>query len=681
MSTKVKQAVDSVTGSINAILSILDGTIPLSSWIMDKIGALNPLQFVLTLLQRVVGYDRVVEFLTETIVIGLPSIEDNVKISLIESLKNLFSCSVNPLINEAILREGIVLDLSSIDLLGTMKQCPLNTIFDDVTFNGTYFYFDVDRFIIPDQLENSTDLNAVIWFAKNRSSDRTVWYGSDKQNEEHENLSIENETSPGTLPSENNGLITLEYSEKSSWLKDSVGNEMSLQVPHGNCLHVFLGNSKGITDEIIPSYDEIVSKTEQFKSFSTSLENELNNFEEKIIGEQTIEEQEATQGDIDVINKLMNSLKNGISISSILPNLPINEDNGKRLLSIGDTEINISDYAYNSTKEDLKEENKGYKMELERIAETYQYMLPQENYYFNKTLFEFNADYIKAIKLFDSKVLAIQIINLLTGCFDVKLNLSFEERLVRNEVEKMIQKIINSEDITAVSDCFFTFSNDEYNLLLDETEKERIGKYTGGEYGYGSTIDYSKIYKEINAISNSATLSEQISNIEHAFNEISRTIKPEIYQDVDEFSINFDFLNNLLMGLMQTIVYGIISPKFYMLIAINLKIMGKVPNFDLAGFISSFKSLLLNLIKSIVDSILSKLNEWLVSIVKDLIARLSDRLLLEQYEYYIQLLMKCIRTFRRLFGNKDWNMADVEYADIVSINANEDYEVITNTNC
>lgn len=681
MSTKVKQAVESVSGQINAILSILDGTIPLSTLLMDKIGALNPLQFVLSILQRVVGYDRVVDFLTETIVIGLPSIEDNVKISLIESLKNLFSCSVNPLINETILREGVVLDLSTIDLLGIMKQCPLNTIFEDVTFNGTYFYFDIDRFTIPDQLENSTDLNAVIWYSKNRSSDRTVWYGSDKQNEEHEILSVENEYSQGTLPSENNGLITLEYTEKSSWIKDSVGNEMAIQVPHGNCLHVFLGNSKGVTDEIIPSYDEIASKTEQFKLFSDELENGLNNLKEKQLTDVTIEEQEETQNDINVINNLKNSLKNNISIESILPNLPIDSFNGKRLITIGDTDINISEYAYSATKENLMDENKQYKSELERIAETYQYITPQENYYFNKTLFEFNADYIKSIKLFDSKVLAIQLVNLLTGCFDVKLNLSFEERLVRNEVEQMIKKIINGEDVTSVSDCFFTFSNDEYNLLLDETEKERIGKYTGGEYGYGSTIDYSKIYDEINAISNSATLSEQISNIGHAFNEISRTIKPEIYQDVDEYSINFDFLNNLLMGLMQTIVYGIISPKFYMLIAVNLKIMGKVPNFDLAGFIASFKTLLLNLIKSIIDDMLSKLSEWLISIIKELISRLSDRLLLEQYEYYIQLLMKCIRTFRRLFGNKDWNMADVEYADIVSINANDDFTEITNTNC
>jgi hypothetical protein len=289
-----------------------------------------------------------------------------------------------------------------------------------------------------------------------------------------------------------------------------------------------------------------------------------------------------------------------------------------------------------------------------------------------------------SVKFFDAKVVAAQIINILTGCFDMSLNISFEERLIRNEVERMLQKIIENDETATVSDCFFTFSNDEYDLLVDKTEKERIGRYTGDEYAYGAPIDYEKIYEELDKISSSATLSEQVTAFSRAINEISRTIKPEEYELTDRFSLDFSFLNNLLRSLTLSMVYSVISPKIYVLMAINLKVMGREPNFDVTGFIEYFKTMLLGLIKSITDAILKQITDWLLSLVKDLVRRLADRLLLEQAEYYIRLLMSCMRRFRLLLGNEDWNMADVDYADIVSTAENGyagSMSSVINTNC
>jgi hypothetical protein len=118
--------------------------------------------------------------------------------------------------------------------------------------------------------------------------------------------------------------------------------------------------------------------------------------------------------------------------------------------------------------------------------------------------------------------------------------------------------------------------------------------------------------------------------------------------------------------------------------AINLKIMGRESNFDITGFIEYFKTMLLSLIKAITDAILRQITDWLISLVKDLVRRLADRLLLEQAEYYIRLLMSCMRAFRLLLGNEGWNMSDVDYADIVST-AENGYTgrmpSVINTNC
>ena len=683
MSVKARQSVESVSSSINAILSVLNGVTPLSVERTTNGFSinLNPFQFVVSILQRIAGYDRIVEFLSEIVAYGLPMLEDSMKIALIESLKDLFSCSVNPIIGETLINEGVVLDLSTVDLMNILERCPIGTDNEMFRTNGSFFYFDVDRFSVPDQLERCKDLNAVIWYTKHRAMDRTVWYGYEYQDEDHEALLAQNGLSPGTFASEKNGVITMEYSEQYSGLKDSIGNPLKPdQCPASNCLHIFLGNTKGITSQAIPSYDEIAEKNEEFLAFKTSITSLLASLNARMLLTSDIDEQANLQCEIDITEKIKNAIDNGVPVSTILPNLPIDEETDRRYIVIGDVTIYLSEYTYTHTKFDLAEEKKQHNVELSQIANQYQYRQPQENYYYGKTLFEFNTDYVMSVKFFDSKVLYAQIMDVMTGCFGISLNLSFEERLVRNEVEKMLQHVIENDDETIVNDCFFTFSNDEYNLLVDETEKERIGKYTGDSYAYGATIDYDKIYEELNKVSSSATLSEQVSNFKHAINEISRTIKPDEYNGTDKFSLNFSFLNNLLRSLTLSMVYGIISPKVYILMAINLKILGRNPNFDVAGFIEYFKTMLINLIRSITDNILSQMNDWLVSLAKELVQRLADRLLFEQAQYYTQLLMSCMRAFRIMWGNQDWNMANVEYADIVSTE-NTIIGTPTNTNC
>ncbi len=667
-----RQSVDSVSGSINAMLSVLDGVTPLDvERTTNGISAtLNPFQFVMSLLQRVAGYDRVVTFITELAVNGLPMFEDSLKIALIEALKDLFSCSVNPILSKDIINQGVILDLSSIDLLNIMNRCPLGNENKVFKTNGSFFYFDVDRFTIPDQLERCKDLNAVIWYVKHRADDRTVWYGYEHQDEEHEILTVANPENniPGSLPSAKDGVITLEYSEDMSKLKDCQ-NQHRVMSPSviNNCLHVFLGNTKGIpTTGEDTSSDDIVSKTEDFMNVLDSLTEKLKGLEAELESATKIDEKADLQCQVDLVNKIIDAIKNGKKISEAAPGLPVEQDTGKHYVTVGDSVIRMSDYTYNHTKSDLAGLNKALKIRRKQVAEHYVYRTPEDNYYYHKSLFEFNTDYVMSVKFFDSKTLADQIMDIMTGCFGISLNISFEERLIRNEVEKMLAKVIENTETVTISDCFFTFSNDDYNMLVDETEKERIGRYTKDDYAYGSVIDYDKIYEELNKVSSSATLSEQVTNITRAFNEVSRSIKPEMYDETDEFALNFSFLNNLLRSLTLSMVYNIISPKIYLLMAINLKIMGKEPNFNVQSFLEMFKTLIISLVRSIADKIMEQMTEWLLSLVKDLVARLGDRLLLEQAGYYMRLLMSCMRAFRLMWGSEEWNMADVEYADIVS---------------
>lgn len=674
MNNKSIQNAQSASSAINATLSVLNGTTPVATNSVNGISvSLNPFQYIIKLLQSIVDYDKIVNFITELTVYGLPMIENSVKISLTEALKNLFSCSVNPVISERIINEGVVLDLSTIDLLNILDRCPLDSENEIQKTKASFFYSGTEGFTIPDQLEKCSDLNAVIWFVKHRANDRTVWYGSSTQGDEHELLTLQSK------PSSKDGVITMEYSEKASSLTDSMNDKLSVQVPHGNCLHVFLGNTKGVTDEPYPNSDDLEYKTECFNNFSKSLKEILNELEDEIEESNSIEEKSSLTYDLQFVNKLLKGIENGVSVDTIAPDMLVDQNTGKRYITINNHKIEIDEYTYTHTKNDLANENVSLEGQRSERAEGYSYRTPSQNYYYHKKLFEFNTDYITSIDFFDTKVIISQIVNILTGCFDISLNLSFEERLVRNEVEKMITKIVNNDN-TVVSDCFFTFSNEEYNLLLDETEKEHMGLYSGDGSAYGTKIDYDLIYDELNKISNSATLSEQITNINRAFNTISSSIKPETYSQTQEFALNYDFLNNILKGLTLSVVYGIISPKIYLLMAINLKIMGREPNFDLPSFIELFKNMLIDTIRGITDKILEEMRDWLVSLVKDLVVLLSGKLLMEQAQYYMRLLTNCMRSCTLLWsgGTQDWNMDDVNYADIYQLNGGDE---AINTNC
>ena len=251
--------------------------------------------------------------------------------------------------------------------------------------------------------------------------------------------------------------------------------------------------------------------------------------------------------------------------------------------------------------------------------------------------------------------------------------MSIEERLIRKEVEEMITKVITTGD-SAVNDCFFSFSNDDWNTMMSDTENERLGLYTNDDYGYGMKIDYDRMLEQINSISESATEEEQISVINGAIMEISRAVSPN--DNDSTVDVNFDFIDNILKNLCYVLVCSIVSPKMYILMSINLKLMGREANFDLHGFITSFKTMLVKLIRTIVDDMMEQLKQWLMSFVNELAKQLGEKLLKEQAEYYIRLMAQCVRCFNLFgLGTEDWNMANVQYADIYGT---EDDEPINN---
>ena len=575
----------------------------------------NPFPFLMDCFKSTTGYNTLIKILSKFIMLGLPAVEIAVKGVLLANIKNILSCAIDPFISDEILRNGIVFNLQQIDITDTLRYSPLDEI-------GKYYYFDnyepstetdstgkKKQNYKPkdvDDLKVSKDFNCLIWYMKHIASFREVWGQQPDVTGERTNVIENNDTYWNDKKKKcrkGAGIVTLEYNVHPEGLRNAEGNGLSsgeasyagLQTPYGECLHVFLGNVKE------KSIEDIKTQQEKYKTATealTSANKNISNAEkgiEDIKKQQKKYEQDRKRGNItqehytvliDDCRKQIEDIKNNIQTTKVEIKNYI-KDKVKAIKELRKTQASMTNANYRSIT---------------------------ENYYYRRTLVEFNTDYVMSLKLFDSKVVTAQLLDSLMGLLNIDLNLTYKQMLIKNEVKKMVQMIVETDD-TVVSDCFFTFTNDDYNAMLEKAELNRAKLFSiNGEQNTTTTIDPKEILRSLNELDDSAIQSGDTTVIEHALTEISGNITTmdAMEGDAINFGARMNFIENLMNNLAYVITSAVLSPKVYLLILINLEILGKDTNFNLEGFIGQFKQLIASLIRTIRDQLIKYLVDELM---------------------------------------------------------------------
>lgn len=613
----------------------------------------NPIDLLVDFFKTTKGYDWLIDTVSHYISYGLPALELSVKGVLLANLRTILSCSVSPFITENMIKNGVVFNLNEIDLLNIFNYSPLNKNQDNP---GKYYYFGCDPedgINIIDDLKNSRDLNAVIWYAKNTPGDRVVWR---KESDINKPVVLVN----STKQVKSNGIATIEFNGRSSGLKNSEGGEFYVQEPIDNCVHVFIGNCTELPQEnhdnerltkIINDYRRN-AKTQAIERGATA--EELNKIDQDC------------NADLNKLTELDSTIigANGQTISDLTIELnTIHEA------------INIpSELA--GTNEIIEKEKK---TELLRVITPPQYPSATSNYYYRRLLFEWNTDFIMSMKLFDEKVVAAQLIDALTDClrFNGTITLTAQMQFVQNQLKDLVTKIIETDE-GVVSDCFFSFTNDKYNDLLNEVEINRAN-LSALNSETTNTIPYTEdVMASLNTLSHDATKEELQSAISGSVFAATSASAPNEYDKTGNLMVdinaNMSIIDQLLTKLVYVIVLTIMQPKIYILLMANLKLLGNDPNFDLVKFIQQFKDLISELIKSVRDNILEYFKNQLITVLQELVKTLAIRLTQEQYQYYITLLTHCINCLKIHRNQYDWIQDDVDYADITELNQTENQE-------
>lgn len=295
---------------------------------------------------------------------------------------------------------------------------------------------------------------------------------------------------------------------------------------------------------------------------------------------------------------------------------------------------------------------------------------------FNKSIYKFNNDYLRSIKLFEPKIILTSLLNaILEGGIKIlsDLDINIKKTYIDGILSQVIKNIIENDDYS-VNDCYYKFDNDDWNKMLDNMEKQ---KYTSGDLSSEENLEFRE--NVINGINDSFSSDKQdrSETIKYFINDVSATASTNyelVYGLATNLKIGLSnaWLSELLLQIITPFANALFSPQVMLLFYINFETMGIVSSTEMFDF-NKLISFIINKFLSILTSAIINIKDIIVKIIYDF---LEEKLLptiityfaflsLESSMAWIELLteaLECLPTFK---NDRVSLIDEVNYADII----------------
>lgn len=302
---------------------------------------------------------------------------------------------------------------------------------------------------------------------------------------------------------------------------------------------------------------------------------------------------------------------------------------------------------------------------------------------FNKSIYEFNSDYLNNIQVFNPRLVITEMINsLLNGSLllDLNPNYSIQTKVIEAKLGKIIKQALEVED-TTVDDCFFIFSNDEFNSALKNMELQKYGaKELNSETSPAIKIDPNLGIDAINEINSMATMEEKLTSISKTVYDIAAIPTQDASVEItDKFSLGYneEWIKEVVFALVKPLARAIFTPKVMMLFLINFQIMGLININDVNSLnevvdliLKKMIAIVLSLINFIKDKIIVFLMDLFYETIKPLLIKWGIVVLKEKLDAWIDLLEEAIRCIPLFDFNRysvQTDIDNVNYADITQV--------------
>lgn len=663
--------IDMAQAMADKVLIILDLIQSNKSYPLD----LNAMSFLMDILKSLgVSFDVIEEWLTNFLVYVIPTLELSTKAYLLSNLKNMVGCSTDPRIPEKYRKKhksqddtessqerGIDIDIESIDYLDKLSISPLSD-------NGKGLYFGLDGINDSYKFARADDFDAFLWFVIHKGKfpnssivkldeNNNLILGSHKTTKNYKGSllsSLEvtyNENDPSTILLGN----TFQYES---------GRTISM------CIDIKY-NDKGkiLNNTIVPISDDWSSVNWYTRRANYFTKNIIGDKASKISAKRDYSKeipicniQYIDQGSTDspVIGTVNNKLR-----FTILPK-PLVYINPKKLTikkilfnENGDFDKN-GKYTLSDTKfDEIFKKGQSKDFEFNEGKSKADVIRSMYECYKGLTIYEFNYDLIMGMKLFDARSIVSALFDTLQNA-SLGLSVGLEERHQESTdtIKEIIKNIINTDDST-VNDCYHTFSNDRYNMLLSNTANKRLNRT-------------DKFYDAKQILS--ASLSGDTVNEEEVLHRAITQAKVTVTEGSDgsdEYGIANNFIFSLLNNLITAIVQSLLSPKLLMVIVVNQSMMGggKWEKFNFSNLFKALQDIIVGIVKEVKDLIIDKLWKLVATRLDPLITITSDEIVKEQLDSYADVLREIMKYAPYIFHfiggqRQDTKIDDVDYADI-----------------
>ena len=663
--------IDMAQAMADKVLIILDLIQSNKSYPLDQ----NAMSFLMKILKSLgVSFDVIEEWLTNFLVYVIPTLELSTKAYLLSNLKNMVGCSTDPRIPEKYRKKhksqddtessqerGIDIDIESIDYLDKLSISPLSD-------NGKGLYFGLDGINDSYKFARADDFDAFLWFVIHKGKFPN---SSIVKLDENNNLILGNHKTTKNYKGSILSSLEVTYNENdpSTIL---LGN--TFQYESGRTISMCIDikyNDKGkiLNNTIVPISDDWSSVNWYTRRANYFTKNIIGDKASKISAKRDYSKeipicniQYIDQGSTDspVIGTVNNKLR-----FTILPK-PLVYINPKKLTikkilfnENGDFDKN-GKYTLSDTKfDEIFKKEKSKDFEFNKGKSKADVIRSMYECYKGLTIYEFNYDLIMGMKLFDARSIVSALFDTLQNA-SLGLSVGLEERHQESTdtIKEIIKNIINTDDST-VNDCYHTFSNERYNMLLSNTANKRLNRT-------------DKFYDAKQILS--ASLSGDTVNEEEVLHRAITQAKVTVTEGSDgsdEYGIANNFIFSLLNNLITAIVQSLLSPKLLMVIVVNQSMMGggKWEKFNFSNLFKALQDIIVGIVKEVKDLIIDKLWKLVAIRLDPLITITSDEIVKEQLDSYADVLREIMKyapyVFHFIGGQRqDTKIDDVDYADI-----------------
>ena len=286
--------------------------------------------------------------------------------------------------------------------------------------------------------------------------------------------------------------------------------------------------------------------------------------------------------------------------------------------------------------------------------------------YPHSTVYEFNYDFIMGMRFFDPTVLTAQLIEALCN---ISIGGTFKRKRVdyQMRISEIVKSMLESQG-AETTDCFYTFSNQQYDLMQQESELKRASlKPFNDSRVRAVEVQDTDVFGILNEYDANATLEENITVINRAFTQVTARISDEVLPE-DKFSFEFNFIQQAIEMMTSIFVESLLSPKVLMVLLVHKKMMGDDVDkkWSIETILEEFQNIIFGLIGEMVDMLLQHLLDLVLRKMMELMQGVIKLLALEQIEYYTRLMRQILEACSFSSSNRNLKtMLDkVDYADI-----------------